>query len=101
MQNSNRFSYRGYWITTHWVESEPPAGGRAKQFSGNFSVDPVSASELPYQQFPRDLFATAEAAEEHALNSARRSIDLNLAIGGLAPSHFIAPVYTSEQTPHL
>jgi hypothetical protein len=79
MSNSNRSSYKGYAITTRWVELVPASGRHARRFNASFTVDSAGPNEMSWQQFLKAIFDTAPGAADNALTAARKAIDLDLA----------------------
>jgi hypothetical protein len=79
MPNSNRSSYKGYAITTRWVELVPLAHRYSKRFNASFTVDSAGPHEMSWQQFPKAIFDSAPGAADNALAAARKAIDLDLA----------------------
>ncbi len=84
MPTRERTTYRGFFITTRWFEVLNAPNllqlrglgcANARQFSGSFSVAPISESESPWQEFPPRVFDTGINASAHALEQAKRSID--------------------------
>jgi hypothetical protein len=80
MPNTNRFSYKGYSITTRWIELGPLANRKGKRFNASFTVDPPALTELSWQEFPKAVFETQGGAADNALMVAKKAIDLNLKI---------------------
>ena len=75
MPNSKRSTYKGYSITTQWAALPVSDRRRGIGFDATFAVRPMDLDGESWQQFPRTVFATPEAAEANALGAARESID--------------------------
>ena len=75
MPNSTRSTYRGYCITTRWTNLQLSGKRPWKGFDAAFAVSPMDPDGESWQEFPKTVFATHEAAVENALGAARRSID--------------------------
>lgn len=75
MPNSKRSNYRGYCITTRWTGLHLPNRRQGGGFDAAFAVRPIAPDGESWQQFPKAVFDTPEAAEANALDEAQRSID--------------------------
>ena len=75
MPNSKHSTYRGYCITTQWTAVPLSDRRRGIGFGATFAVRPMDPAGESWQQFPRTVFASPEAAEANALGAARKSID--------------------------
>jgi hypothetical protein len=80
MPNSKRSSYKGYCITTRWVELGPLAERKPQRFNASYTVNPSGAAQVSWQQFPKAVFDTGRGASDNALSAAKKAIDLDLAM---------------------
>jgi hypothetical protein len=75
MPTSKRSNYKGYCITTQWSPLHLSDRRRGSGFDAAFAVSSITCEGESWQQFPRAVFDTPEAAEANALSAAQRSID--------------------------
>ena len=75
MPTSTRTTYKGFRITTRWAELALSNRRGVTGFDAAFEVHPLAPGEESWQQFPKAVFATSDAAAANALAAAERSID--------------------------
>lgn len=78
MPNSTRSTYRGYRIITRWTDLGPLSDRRLNRFDASFTVHPDAIAEESWQEFPKAIFETFDAATANAVAAAHRSIDLDI-----------------------
>jgi hypothetical protein len=88
MSNKRHSAYRGCLISTHCVETTPPAARAeeaspivwAPRFTASFSVRHETIhGHTSWQEFPEASFRCCDDASQYALTEAKRGIDLKFA----------------------
>ena len=75
MPNAKRSNYKGYCITTRWTDLHLADRRQGQGFNAAFAVRLIAPDGDSWQEFPKAIFGSQEAAEANALDAARKSID--------------------------